>query len=69
MQFLEMQLQDCKDQIEESYRQHEQMVKAMKNETHQEVRKQVSPSKLEALQTELTKVQDSYGSEVRDLKS
>ena len=30
VEFLEMQLAECKDQLEDTYRQHEQMVKAIK---------------------------------------
>ena len=59
-QFLEMQLQDCKEQLEESYRQHEQVVNAMKNEDHSddEGRRKFSPSKVESLQNELQKTQE-----------
>jgi hypothetical protein len=47
------------------------MVKAMKNDSHLEdnKKKNISPSKVEALQTEMSRLQDSHQAEVNDLKA
>jgi len=54
IQFLEMQLGECREQLEEAYKQHDSMVKAMNEPSpRKDDKKGDSPSKLEALQNEL----------------
>jgi len=65
-----MQLQDCKEQLEEAHKQHEQMVKAMKNDESEEDtnKDKMSPSKLDAMQSELSKVQEEHQAELTEMR-
>ncbi len=71
VQFLEMQLQDCKDQLEESYRQHEQMVRAMKHDMSMDEgykkSKSGSPDKEDA-QSEIARLHEEYQNEIYEHK-
>lgn len=61
MEFLEMSWKEARDQLEENYRQHESMVKAMKQDNSPvSKRRDSSPSKIESLQSELLRVSEEY---------
>lgn len=65
-----MQLSECKEQLEESHRQHEQMVRAMKQDLSPKNRDSdiTSPMKLESLQNELARMQEENSDHVKELK-
>ena len=68
IQFLEMQLEDCKSQLEDAYRQHEQMVKAMKTESSIDEGEHDGSPDMESLHQELDRVKAENTLQVYELK-
>lgn len=64
-------MSECREQLEEAHKQHESMVKVMKQERSPEDKKSshlASPSKLEALQGEMARMEEDQAEVLRDLR-